>query len=68
MQPEVGEEKAVKEIWGRVRDNIVHVNFFERDDGIIVMFHNVVVYYSIRVKASWYLQVSNPSPINNFCV
>lgn len=44
MQPEVGEEKAVKEIKGRVGDNIVCVNIFERDDGIIVMYH--VVYYS----------------------
>lgn len=54
--------KSCKGDMGRIRDNIVHVNFtFERDDGIIVMFHNVVVYYSIKIKASHESTGFNPS-------
>ena len=53
LQPEIGEEKAAKEIMRKVGNYIFCVKFFERDDGIIVMYHNVLVLsFSSRVKAS----------------
>lgn len=60
MQPEVGEEKAVKEIKGRVGDNIVCVNIFERDGGIIVMYHVVVYYSELKLHGIYRFQILHP--------
>lgn len=46
MQPEIDDEKAVKEIMEKVGDSIVYIESFERDSGIIVIYDNVFVLYS----------------------